>query len=86
MEPDHRHLGFPFQVVVQVERHLEQEVTALRVVVEPTIKPMAVREYQDKDLLEGNHRQVVEAAVAAALARLETPMAKVTVVTERSVQ
>jgi hypothetical protein len=78
-------LEFPFQVVVQVERHMEQEVTALRVVVEPTIRPMAVQELQDKDLLEESHREVVEAAVAAALAKPATPMAKVTVVTARSV-
>jgi hypothetical protein len=86
MEMLHRHLEFPFQVAVLVERHTKQEVTDLPVVVERTIEPMAVQELQDKDLLEQNHREVVEVVAVVVLAKLVTPMAKDTVVTARSVQ
>jgi hypothetical protein len=83
MELDHRHLEFLFQVAVLVERHTKQVVTDHLVVVEPTTEQMAVQELQDKDLLEENHRQVVEAAVVVVPAKLVTLMVKATVVMER---
>jgi hypothetical protein len=84
MEMLHRHLEFPFQVAVLVELHTKQEVTDLLVVAERTIEPMAVQELKDRDLLEQNHREVVEVAAAVVLAKLVTPMVKDTVVTAKS--
>jgi hypothetical protein len=86
MEPDHRHLEFPFQVVVQVERHWEQEVTALLVVVEPITGLMVARELLDKDLRVESHRAVVKAVAVEAPAKQEIPMVQVMVVMARSVQ
>ena len=85
-EQDHRHLEFQFQVEVRAERQTNQEVMAHLAAAEPTTRPLVAMELSDKDLLEENHRAVVGVVEVEVLAKLETQMAKVMVVTARSVQ
>jgi hypothetical protein len=85
-EQDHRHSEFLFQVEARAERRINQEVMALPVAAELITRQVVAQELRDKDLLAERLRAEVEVVAVEVRAKLVTQMAKVMVVTARSVQ